>query len=123
MAARQRKTSIGDDVSAESAEAVPEPEALATVQAPPGVPVDKVTVSPQGDMLEITYSRSWELAVVQYEKMSLFTSIKRNVPVDSDLSAVGEEISDQLNEIQGTDLTWARSMTNNKGSLITRILP
>lgn len=123
MAARQRKTSIGDDVSAESAEAVPEPEALATVQALPGVPVDKVTVSPQGDMLEITYSRSWELAVVQYEKMSLFTSIKRNVPVDSDLSAVGEEISDQLNEIQGTDLTWARSMTNNKGSLITRILP
>jgi len=87
------------------------------------IPIDKMTVSEQGDTLEITYSRSWELAVVQYEKMSVFTSIKKNVPADSDLSAVGEEISDMLNEIQGADLTWARSMTSNKGSLITRVLP
>jgi len=87
------------------------------------IPLDKVTMSPQGDMIEITYSRSWELAVVQYEKMALFTSIKKVVPADSDLSAVGEEISDMLNEIQGADLTWARSMTSNKGSLITRVLP
>lgn len=116
MAARQRQTSVGDDVSAESTEAVQEP--IADV-----IPLDKVTVSQQGDMLEITYSRSWELAVVQYEKMSVFTSIKRNVPLDSDLEAVGVEISDQLNEIQGADLTWARSMTTNRGSLITKIIP
>lgn len=116
MATRQRKTSVGDDVSAESTEAVPEP--LAEV-----IPLDKVTMSPQGDMIEITYSRSWELAVVQYEKMALFTSIKRVVPADADLEAVGSEISDMLNEIQGADLTWARSMTNNKGSLITRVIP
>lgn len=116
MATRQRKTSVGDDVSAESTEAVSEP--LAEV-----IPLDKVTMSPQGDMIEITYSRSWELAIVQYEKMALFTSIKKVVSADSDLATVGEEISDMLNEIQGADLTWARSMTNNKGSLITRVVP
>lgn len=116
MAARQRKTAVGDDVSTESTEVVQEP--LADV-----IPLDKVTMTPLGDTIEITYSRSWELAVVQYEKMSLFTSIKKVVPSDADLSAVGEEISDMLNEIQGADLTWARSMTSNKGSLITRVLP
>ena len=116
MAARQRKTSVGDDVSTEGTESVPETVADVIV-------LDKVTMSPQGDTLEITYSRSWELAVVQYEKMSVFTSVKQVVPADSDLSAVGEKISDMLNEIQGADLTWARSMTSNKGSLITRVLP
>lgn len=116
MAARQRQAAVRDDVPAESTEVVP--EAIADV-----IPLDKVTMTPQGDTIEITYSRSWELAVVQYEKMSLFTSIKKVVPADSDLSTVGEEISDMLNEIQGADLTWARSMTNNKGSLITRVLP
>lgn len=109
MAARKK-------IEDESTEAVQEP--IADV-----IPLDKVTVSQQGDMLEITYSRSWDLAVVQYEKMSVFTSIKRNVPLDSDLEAVGVEISDQLNEIQGADLTWARSMTTNRGSLITKIIP
>jgi hypothetical protein len=74
-------------------------------------------------MLEITYSRSWDLAVVQYEKMTIFTSIKRIVPKDSDLTLVGDQISDMLNEIQSADLSWARAMTNNKGSLITRIVP
>lgn len=74
-------------------------------------------------MLEITYSRSWDLAVVQYEKMSIFTSIKRSVPVDSDLEVVGVEISDQLNEIQGADLSWARAMSKSKGALIARIIP
>lgn len=116
MAARQRKTVVGDDVSAESAETVQEPLASVT-------PLDKVTVSQQGDMIEITYSRSWELAVVQYEKMSIFTSIKRNVPLDSDLEEIGTEISDQLNEIQGADLSWARSMCSNRGSLVTKIIP
>lgn len=116
MATRQRKTSVGDDVSAEGTEVVSDP--LANV-----VPLDKVTMSPQGDMIEITYSRSWDLAVVQYEKMSIFTSIKRSVPVDSDLEAVGVEISDQLNEIQGADLSWARTMCTNRGSLITKIVP
>lgn len=116
MAARQRKTSVGDDVPAESTAVVQ--EALASV-----TPLDKVTVTEQGDMLEITYSRSWDLAVVQYEKMSIFTSIKRSVPLDSDLEAVGVEISDQLNEIQGADLSWARSMATNRGSLITKIIP
>lgn len=116
MAARQRKTPVGDDVSTEGTESVQ--ETIADV-----IPLDKVTMSPQGDTIEITYSRSWELAVVQYEKMALFTSIKKIVPADSDLEAVGAEISDMLNEIQGADLTWARSMTNNKGSLITRVIP
>lgn len=116
MAARQRKTSVGDDVSTESVETVS--DALADV-----VPLDKVTMSQQGDMIEITYSRSWDLAVVQYEKMSIFTSIKRNVPVGSDLEVVGTEISDQLNEIQGADLSWARSMCTNRGSLVTKIIP
>lgn len=114
--ARQRQTSIGDDVPGESSEVVQDP--LAAV-----IPPDKVTMSPLGDTIEITYSRSWKLAVVQYEEMSLFTNVKRVVPADADLSAVGEEISDQLNELQGADLTWARSMTNNKGSLITRVIP
>jgi len=80
-------------------------------------------MSPLGDTIEITYSRSWDLAVVQYEKMSIFTNIKRTVSADADLAVIGEEISDQLNELQGADLTWARSITNNKGSLVTRILP
>jgi hypothetical protein len=82
-----------------------------------------MTVLPIGDTLEITYSRSWDLAVVQYEKMSLFTSIKKVVPLDADLEAVGTEISDRLNEIQGADLSWARSMCTNRGSLITKIIP
>lgn len=116
MAARQRKTAVGDDVPAESNDSVS--ETVADV-----IPLDKVTMTPLGDTIEITYSRSWELAVVQYEKMSLFTSIKKVVPAHSDLSAVGEEISDMLNEIQGADLTWARSMTSNKGSLVTRVIP
>lgn len=116
MAARQRKAPVGDDVSAESADVVP--ETIADV-----IPLDKVTVTPLGDTLEITYSRSWELAVVQYEKMSLFTSVKKVVPQDADLEVVGTEISDMLNEIQGADLSWARSMCTNRGSLITKVIP
>jgi len=116
MAARQRKAAVGDDVSDESGSVVQ--ETIADV-----VPIDRMTVTESGDTLEITYSRSWELAVVQYEKMSIFTSIKQIVPADSDLASVGEQISDKLNEIQGADLTWARSMTSNKGSLVTRVIP
>lgn len=85
-------------------------------------PVSVTSVTLLDDSLEITYSRSWELAVVQYEKEVLFTSFKVRVPVDSDLTAVGEKCSDMMNEIQEADLGWARSMTNNNGSLITRII-
>ena len=73
--------------------------------------------------MEFTYSRSWELAVVQYEKESIFTSVKVRVPLNTDLEKLGEKLSDMMNEVQGTDLTWARDMTSNKGSLITRIIP
>lgn len=88
-------------------------------------PVSKLTTEITEAGLEISYSRSWELAVVKYEKMSLFTAIKTTVPADADtdLTAVGEKLSDRMNELQGTDLNWARAMTNNKGSLITRIVP
>lgn len=75
-----------------------------------------------GDELEITYSRSWELAVVKYEQENIFTSFKIRVPVGSDLEKVGEKCSDMMNSLQGTDLHWARDLTNNKGSLITRII-
>jgi len=97
----------------------------------PTTPVDvvepvsdtSVTLTDDGQHYEITYSRSWDIAPVQYEKMSLFTSIKTKVPVDSDLSEVGEGLSDKLNELQGADLNWAKSLCTNKGSLINRIIP
>jgi hypothetical protein len=75
-----------------------------------------------GDELEVTYSRSFELAVVQYEKEGLFTSVKVRVPKEQDLEKLGEWFSDKMNELQGTDLQWARAMTTNNGSLITRII-
>lgn len=86
-------------------------------------PVTVMDVTLLGDDLEITYSRSWDLAIVQYEKESLFTSIRVRVPLDSNLTAVGIKCSDMMNAIQEADLNWARSMTTNKGSLITRIIP
>lgn len=86
-------------------------------------PVSVTSVTLLDDNLEITYSRSWKLAVVQYEVEDLFTSFKVRVPTDSDLTAVGVKCSDMMNEIQEADLNWARSMTNNNGSLITKIIP
>lgn len=75
------------------------------------------------DEIEVTYSRSWDLAVVQYEKESLFHSFKVKVSADADLIAVGNKLCDMMTELQEADLVWARSMTNNRGSLITKILP
>jgi len=86
-------------------------------------PVSDMSVTLLDDTLEISYYRSWELAVVQYEKELLSTSFKIRVSADSDLVAVGEKCSDMMNAIQEADLTWARSMTSNKGSLITKIIP
>ena len=57
------------------------------------------------------------------QAMSLFTSVMKVVPQDADLEVVGTDISDMLNEIQGADLSWARSMCTNKGSLITKVIP
>jgi len=75
------------------------------------------------DEIEITYSRSWDLAVVQYEKESLFHSFKVRVGASTDLTAVGEKLCDMMTELQEADLNWARSMTTNRGSLITKIIP
>lgn len=86
-------------------------------------PVSVTSVTLLDDSIEITYSRSWDFAIVQYEKESLFTSFKVRVASDSDLTAVGERCSDMMNAIQEADLNWARSMTSNKGSLITKIIP
>lgn len=117
MAARQRKTSIGDDVSAESTETVS--ESAKVIQ----LPVDNMEVTFLNDEIEITYSRSWELAVIQYEKENLFNSFKVRVAATADLTTVGEKLCDMMTELQEADLVWARSMTNNRGSLITKILP
>lgn len=117
MAARQRKTSVGDDVPAESTEIVPESATLVKL------PVDNMEVTFLNDEIEVTYSRSWDLAVVQYEKESLFHSFKVKVSADADLIAVGNKLCDMMTELQEADLVWARSMTNNRGSLITKILP
>lgn len=77
-----------------------------------------------GDSLEITYSRSYDLALVQYEKKSIFTSMKVRVPLDQDLELLGEYLSDKMGEIQGPDLSWAKEMaTQGRGTLINRILP
>lgn len=75
-----------------------------------------------GDELEVTYSRSFELAVVQYEKESIFTSMKVRVPKDQDLEKLGDWFSGRMDELQGADLNWARKITSNKGSLITRLV-
>jgi hypothetical protein len=86
-------------------------------------PLDNTDIVFLDDCIEVTYSRSYDLAVVQYEKKSVFTSMKVRVPADTDLEKLGEKFSDMLNDIQGADLNWARAMTNNKGSLITKIIP
>lgn len=117
MAARQRKAPVGDDVSAESTEAVS--ESAEVIQ----LPVDNMEVVFLNDEIEVTYSRSWDLAVIQYEKESLFHSFKVRVAATADLTAVGEKLCDMMTELQEADLVWARSMTNNRGSLITKILP
>lgn len=88
----------------------------------PEEPVSEMSVTLLGEELEVTYSRSFELAVVQYEKESIFTSMKVRVPKDQNLELLGEWFSDKMNELQGPDLTWAREMTNNSGSLITRLI-
>jgi hypothetical protein len=75
------------------------------------------------DEIEITYSRSWDLAIVQYEKESLFHSFKVKVSKNTNLTAAGRKLCDMMTELQEEDLNWARSMTTNKGSLITKILP
>jgi hypothetical protein len=75
------------------------------------------------DEIEITYSRSWELAIVKYEQEALFHSMKVRVSMDADLAKVGEALCDKMTELQESDLIWARTMSTNPGSLITRILP
>lgn len=78
-----------------------------------------------GDNIDITYSRSYELALVQFEKESIFTSIKVQVPNTQDLEVLGEWLSDKMNELQGPDLKWARDLernTTNPNSLITRLI-
>lgn len=117
MAARQRKTSVGDDVSTESTESVQDSAVVVEL------PIDKMDVVFLNDEIEVTYSRSWDLAVVQYEKESLFHSFKVRVGSGADLTAVGEKLCDMMTELQEADLTWARSMTTNRGSLITKIIP
>lgn len=109
----KRVATVRDEVQGEGTRPVP-----ALVEEP----VTVMDVTLLSDELEVTYSRSFELAVVQYEKESIFTSVKVRVPKDQDLEALGEWFSDKMNELQGTDLQWARSMTNNAGSLITRII-
>lgn len=110
--AAQRRQIVGDEVPGESTPTVQETS----------VPLNKTDIVILDDSLEITYSRSYELAIVQYEKESIFTSLKLRVSKDTDLEALGEWFSDKMNELQGTDLSWAREMTTNKGSLITRII-
>jgi hypothetical protein len=112
--AAQRSQAVGDTVPTESLTVVPD------IAEKPPVTVMDVTLL--GEELEITYSRSWELAIVQYEKESIFTSMKVRVPLDQDLEKLGEFFSDKMNELQGTDLNWARELTNNRGSLITRLI-
>jgi hypothetical protein len=112
--AAKRRTTDTDEVQGESTRPVP-----TLVEEP----VTVMDVTLLGDELEITYSRSFDLAIVQYEKESLFTSMKVRVPKDQDLEALGEWFSDKMNELQGTDLTWASKMNTNRGSLITRIVP
>lgn len=79
--------------------------------------------------LEVTYSRKWSLALVQYESMELFTNIKATIPgvngenmAQIDLTDVGTQLSDKMNELQSADLTWAKNMATNDKSLIHRIL-
>lgn len=116
MAAQRRKI-VGDEVPGESTPTVQDVAAE--------VSKDRMDVTLLGDSLEIVYSRSWELALVEFEKNGVFTSLKVQVPVDQDLERLGEWFSDKMNELQGTDLTWARELernTKNPNNLITRML-
>lgn len=117
MAARQRKTPVGDDVPTEGSDTVSETAEVVEL------PIDNMEVVFLNDEIEVTYSRSWDLAIVQYEKESLFHSFKVRVSAGADLTAVGEKLCDMMTELQEADLIWARTMCTNRGSLITKILP
>lgn len=118
--AAQRTKAVGDIVPAESQATIPGPAEEVVL---PGAEeyVSELGVTLLGGSMEVTYSRSWELAPVKFEAMKLFTSHKVVVPVNTDLADLGQWFHDKMNEIQGPDLNFAADLANNDGSLVTRI--
>lgn len=81
-----------------------------------------LSVTLLGDSIEVVYSSSWEFAPIQYEKRNIFTSLKVQVPVGSDLKMVGDKLSEMCAEIQEIDLNWTRDLSDGRGSLIDRVI-
>lgn len=113
--ARQRPQTDGHEVPSTSTGAVQQTEVSEQVT--------DLSVTLLGDSIEVVYSSSWEFAPIQYEKRNIFTSIKVQVPVESDLVTVGDRLSEMVTELQQADLHWTRGLSDSRGSLIDRVVP
>lgn len=116
MAARQRKTSIGDDVSAESTEIVSEPIADVTQ-----LPVS-VTTSTIGNIVEVVASRSFKVNMGNYESADSFVSVKMTVTPDSDFERISAELEDVIDTLQGADLILFKSLTRETKSIAHKLV-
>jgi acetolactate synthase regulatory subunit len=114
--ARQRQAAIGDELSDESVESVPE-----TIADPVTLPVS-VTKTTIGNVVEVVASRSFKVNMGNYESADSFVSVKMTVTPDADFEQISGTLEDVIDTLQGADLILFKSLTKERTSIAHKLV-